>query len=72
VPMAAIHELDLRPPLAGYLRGRVLGGSRHRHAPYLPNLWRPTGVPARRRRSGRASGGAGPAPGAEADGCYVL
>jgi ADP-ribose pyrophosphatase YjhB (NUDIX family) len=40
VPIDGIHELDLRPPLAGHLRG-MLGPGRERYAPYLANLWRP-------------------------------
>lgn len=40
VPLDAIHELDLRPPLAGHLR--LLRRSRNAStAPYLGNLWRP-------------------------------
>jgi 8-oxo-dGTP diphosphatase len=35
-----IHELNLRPPLAGHLRG-MLGQRRELYAPYLANLWRP-------------------------------
>jgi 8-oxo-dGTP diphosphatase len=69
VPMETIHELDLRPPLAGYLRGSMLGGSRDRCAPYLANLWRPAGVSARRRwRLRSAAGAAQPAQGAGAGG----
>jgi 8-oxo-dGTP pyrophosphatase MutT (NUDIX family) len=40
VPGDGIHELDLRPPLAGHLRG-MLGQRRELYAPYLANLWRP-------------------------------
>ncbi len=40
VPIDGIHELDLRPPLAGHLRG-MLSQGRERYAPYLANLWRP-------------------------------
>lgn len=40
VPVDRIHELDLRPPLAGHLRS-MLGRRRELYAPYLANLWRP-------------------------------
>ncbi|MGH3231458.1 MAG: NUDIX hydrolase [Streptosporangiaceae bacterium] len=40
VPVDDIHELDLRPPLAGHLRA-MLGRRRELYAPYLANLWRP-------------------------------
>jgi 8-oxo-dGTP diphosphatase len=40
VPVDRIHELDLRPPLAGHLRA-MLGRRRELYAPYLANLWRP-------------------------------
>jgi 8-oxo-dGTP diphosphatase len=47
VPIGRINELDLRPPLAGHLRG-MLGYRGERYAPYLANLWRPAGhVPVR-------------------------
>lgn len=47
VPVGQINDLDLRPPLAGHLRG-MPGQGRERYAPYLANLWRPAGqVPAR-------------------------
>lgn len=40
VPLGELHELDLRPPLAGHLRS--LRRSRSvSTAPYLGNLWRP-------------------------------
>jgi 8-oxo-dGTP diphosphatase len=42
VPVGRLSELDLRPPLAGHLRG-MLGHGRERYAPYLANLWRPDG-----------------------------
>jgi ADP-ribose pyrophosphatase YjhB (NUDIX family) len=42
VPVGRLNELDLRPPLAGHLRG-MLGHGRERYAPYLANLWRPDG-----------------------------
>jgi len=40
VPLSDLHQLDLRPPMAGHLRGLY---ARHpvRTAPYLGNLWRP-------------------------------
>ena len=47
VPVDQIHEVDLRPPLAGHLRG-MLGQGRERYAPYLANLWRPVSRPAER------------------------
>ena len=59
-PVDRIHELDLRPPLAGHLRG-LLGPGRDRYAPYLANLWRPVGGAADARRSPRAPGGGKPA-----------
>lgn len=40
VPVDQIGELNLRPPLAGHLRG-MLSQRRDRYAPYLANLWRP-------------------------------
>ena len=49
VPIDAIHELDLRPPLAGHLRG-MLGHGWQRYAPYLANLWRPEGGSETRAR----------------------
>lgn len=39
-----IHELDLRPPLAGHLRRMLSQRGELRgelYAPYLANLWRP-------------------------------
>jgi len=50
VPVSRLQELDLRPPLAGHLRG-LLGPGRERYAPYLANLWRPPGRPADTRRT---------------------
>lgn len=38
VPLSAVHQLDLRPPVAGHLRG--LNRTRQTAA-YLGNLWRP-------------------------------
>jgi 8-oxo-dGTP diphosphatase len=40
VPVDQIHELDLRPPLAGHLRA-MLARRSDLYAPYLANLWRP-------------------------------
>jgi 8-oxo-dGTP diphosphatase len=42
VPVDRLNELDLRPPLAGHLRA-MLDRRRDLYAPYLANLWRPTG-----------------------------
>jgi 8-oxo-dGTP diphosphatase len=39
VPLARLPGLDLRPPVAGYLRGMRARGVPS--APYLGNLWRP-------------------------------
>jgi len=44
VPVDRIHELDLRPPLAGHLRA-MLARRRELYAPYLANLWRPARGP---------------------------
>jgi len=40
VPLGQLHRLDLRPPIAGYLRGLRNRGA-IRTAAYLGNLWRP-------------------------------
>jgi len=40
VAVDEISGLDLRPPLAGHLRG-MLGHRGRLYAPYLANLWRP-------------------------------
>jgi 8-oxo-dGTP diphosphatase len=40
VPLAALPQLDVRPPVAGHLRALHARGSR-RTAAYLGNLWRP-------------------------------
>ncbi len=48
VPARAIHELDLRPPLAGHLRRMLSQRGELRgelYAPYLANLWRPARGP---------------------------
>jgi 8-oxo-dGTP diphosphatase len=44
VPLDDVQRLDLRPPLAGHLRG-LLGSGGRRYAPYLANLWRPVAEP---------------------------
>jgi 8-oxo-dGTP diphosphatase len=47
IPADGIHELDLRPPLAGHLRA-MLSRRGDLYAPYLANLWRPpSGSPSR-------------------------
>ncbi len=48
VPVEEISGLDLRPPLAGHIRG-MLGQRGRLYAPYLANMWRPA-------RSGSRSG----------------
>jgi 8-oxo-dGTP diphosphatase len=40
VPLGQLHELDLRPPMAGHLR-RLNARSAGHTAAYLGNLWRP-------------------------------
>jgi ADP-ribose pyrophosphatase YjhB (NUDIX family) len=40
VPLAVLSELQLRPPLAGYLRALNSSGA-WRTAAYLGNMWRP-------------------------------
>lgn len=40
MPLSDLQGLDLRPPLAGHLRG-MLGQRTPRYAPFLANLWRP-------------------------------
>jgi ADP-ribose pyrophosphatase YjhB (NUDIX family) len=40
VPLSELHQLDLRPPIAGHLRGLHARGTA-RTAAYLGNLWRP-------------------------------
>jgi 8-oxo-dGTP diphosphatase len=44
VALSALHNLDLRPPIAGHLRG-VLRQRGRLYAPYLANMWRPTASP---------------------------
>lgn len=44
LPLSELQTVDLRPPLAGHLRG-MLGQSGRRYAPYLANLWRPEATP---------------------------
>jgi len=46
-----LNELDLRPPITGYLRGLLQRGARQ-YAPYLGNLWRPTDDASRPDRIG--------------------
>jgi 8-oxo-dGTP diphosphatase len=58
VPVEEIGGLDLRPPLAGHLRG-MLGRRRPSYAPYLANMWRPA-------RSRGSCGAAPPAAGTAA------
>ena len=41
VAASELHALDLRPPLAGHIRG-MLTHRRAAYAPYLANMWRPT------------------------------
>lgn len=45
VPLSELHQLDLRPPIAGHLRGLAnavhTGRGTARTAAYLGNLWRP-------------------------------
>jgi 8-oxo-dGTP diphosphatase len=59
-----IHQLDLRPPLAGHLRA-MLGQRGQLYAPYLANLWRPARVEARRGGSTRAGDLTAPAAGTD-------
>jgi len=40
IPVDRLSELELRPPIAGHLRGLLRRGARQ-YAPYLGNLWRP-------------------------------
>jgi hypothetical protein len=40
VPLGLLHQLDLRPPMAGHLR-RLNTRSARQTAAYLGNLWRP-------------------------------
>jgi 8-oxo-dGTP diphosphatase len=40
VPLGQLHQLDLRPPVAGHLRSLYAHRSA-RTAAYLGNLWRP-------------------------------
>jgi len=40
VPLGQLHQLDLRPPMAGHLR-RLNARSAGQTAAYLGNLWRP-------------------------------
>ena len=60
VPVDEIGGLDLRPPLAGHLRG-MLGHRGRLYAPYLANLWRParSEPPAGQAESSPAAGTGG-------------
>jgi 8-oxo-dGTP diphosphatase len=59
VPVEEIAGLDLRPPLAGHLRG-MLGHRGRLYAPYLANLWRPArGRPQGGNAESSAAAGAG-------------
>lgn len=49
VPVDQVSRVDLRPPLAGYLRS-LLGQGSQRYAPYLANMWRPVSGDRGRRR----------------------
>ncbi|HUB41134.1 MAG TPA: NUDIX hydrolase [Streptosporangiaceae bacterium] len=60
VPVAKISQLDLRPPLAGHLRG-MLGHGRAPYAPYLANMWRPARSGQRASDAAAAETGRGPA-----------
>jgi hypothetical protein len=56
IPVDQLSELELRPPVAGYLRGLFRQGARQ-YAPYLGNLWRPadsSGAGPRSRSPGSA------------------
>jgi ADP-ribose pyrophosphatase YjhB (NUDIX family) len=57
VPVADVRRLNLRPPIAGFLPGVVLGQAQT--APYLGNLWRPDDA--------NADASAGASAGASAD-----
>jgi 8-oxo-dGTP diphosphatase len=48
LPVDEISQLDLRPPLAGHIRG-MLGDRGSSYAPYLANMWRPAGSRRRER-----------------------
>ena len=55
VPVEEINRLDLRPPLAGHLRG-MTGRRRPLYAPYLANMWRPTRANSARDAAPTAAG----------------
>lgn len=45
IPLDDLHEIGLRPPIAGYIRGFAASRSKFNDPPtaaYLGNLWRPT------------------------------
>ena len=56
VPVDQLNDLELRPPLAGYLRGLIDHRVR-KYAPYLGNVWRPEASAA--SLPGAAAGGPG-------------
>jgi 8-oxo-dGTP diphosphatase len=59
VPVEQISALDLRPPLAGHLRG-MLGQRRPLYAPYLANMWRPArSGPCAGQAASSGAGGSG-------------
>jgi ADP-ribose pyrophosphatase YjhB (NUDIX family) len=65
VPFSRLRDLDIRPPLAGHLPGFFHRGVK-RYAPYLGNLWRPTGgsTALSRRAAARPFRSYGPEPSA--------
>lgn len=68
VALDQLHHLDLRPPLAGYLR-RLAAHRTPLYAPYLANMWRPPeGTPA----AEAASGTPARAPAADVDSPHGL
>jgi 8-oxo-dGTP diphosphatase len=66
VPVDRIQTLDLRPPLAGHLRG-LLSHRGGLYAPYLANLWRPGPADDRHGPSPGAADPHAPPPRAPAD-----
>ena len=59
VPVEQISGLNLRPPLAGHLRG-MLAQRRPLYAPYLANMWRPDrGGPRAGEAASSGAGGGG-------------
>jgi ADP-ribose pyrophosphatase YjhB (NUDIX family) len=51
IQLDVLADLDLRPPIAGHLRGT--GAGRLQSAPYLGNMWRPKDRAAIRLRRGQ-------------------